>query len=218
LALTAYLYADESSDFAPRNGYLDDDSSLTEVLQRGKLWVVGATHLKPEYYTNVSALTDPRQASFATYLKTPAIYKCPSDVGKVQIGSKFHPRLRSYSMNSYVGWCWPVLPWNDLDLLQINKFSDLGRASPAQIFLFADMNPESICHSGFVVTRNWFYHLPFAGHSGSGVLAYADGHVDSHRWKERSTINPDYDLINHFQGNSHNSDLDWLLQHASVAQ
>jgi prepilin-type N-terminal cleavage/methylation domain-containing protein len=215
LALTAFLYAEENNDLVPRNGYLEDAASLDELLQMTKLWVIGATHLRPEYYTNQAALLDVREASFATYLQSSGIYKCPSDREKVKIGAKSYARLRSYSMNSYFGWTWPPAPWNDTNYLQFNKMSDLAGVGAAEIFLFADVNPASICHSGFVVTPNWFYHLPFTGHNGSGVLVFADGHVQTRRWKEKATIAPNYDLLNHFQGNAHNKDLDWLLQHAS---
>jgi prepilin-type N-terminal cleavage/methylation domain-containing protein/prepilin-type processing-associated H-X9-DG protein len=216
LALTALMYADDSNDLVPRNGYLEDASSLDQLLQLTKLWVVGATHLRPEWYTNQEALLNVKEASFANYVKSAGIYKCPSDREKVHIGAKSLPRLRSYSMNSYFGWAWPPVPWNSTNYQQFNKTSDLGAANPSDIFLFSDMNPASICHSGFVITRQWYYHIPFAGHNGSGVLSYADGHVESHRWKEQDTIAPNYDLLNHFQGNAKNKDLEWLLEHASV--
>ena len=119
-------------------------------------------------------------------------------------------------MNSYFGWAWPPTPWNESSYVQINKMSDLSAANTADVFLFADMNPASICHSGFVITRQWYYHIPFAGNNGSGVLSYADGHVETHRWKEEATLKPNYYLLNHFQGNPKNQDLEWLLQHASV--
>jgi hypothetical protein len=126
------------------------------------------------------------------------------------------PRLRSYSMNSYIGWTIPLVPWNDSHYLSFDKTSDLTPTDPSQIFLFADMNPASICHSAFVVSSQWFYHLPFTGHDGAGVLTFADSHVEAHRWTDQRTLNPDYNLFNHFQGDPKNPDLTWLLQHATV--
>jgi hypothetical protein len=80
------------------------------------------------------------------------------------------------------------------------------------------MNPGSICHPDFVVSKNWYYHLPFAGHSGRGVLAFTDSHVETRRWTDPATKNPNRDLSNHLTGNTKNADLQWLLQHASVAK
>jgi prepilin-type N-terminal cleavage/methylation domain-containing protein len=217
LALATLLYADDSSDSVPRNGYLEEQiMSLEQLLQLTKLWVLGATHLQPRWFTNLDALTDPREASFAAYVKTPELYKCPSDREKVTIGSGTFPRLRSYSMNSYVGWSQPASGWNSERYRSFDKMGDFAPANPAQIFLFSDMNPGSICHSAFVVTEMWFYHLPFAGHNRSGVLTYSDGHVDTHRWTDPRTIKPEWDLATHLQGMANNSDRDWLVQHASV--
>jgi prepilin-type N-terminal cleavage/methylation domain-containing protein len=216
LMVTWFLYADDNDDLVPRNGYIPDGTSLDQMLQVTKLWVVGATHLTPSFYTNVSALSDPQAAEFASYVKGANIYKCPSDREKVKIGSGTFPRLRSYSMNSYFGWTVPAAPWNSTSLLQFNKTSDLSAASPSQMFVFSDMNRASICHSAFVVSPQWFYHLPFAGHGGAGVLTFADSHVETHRWTDPKTVSPDYDLFNHFEGNPSNRDLEWLLNHASV--
>jgi prepilin-type N-terminal cleavage/methylation domain-containing protein len=219
LGLAFFLYVDESDDFVPRNGYLEEYiMSLDQLLQTTKLWVVGATHLKPAWYTNMAALTEPREASFATYVKSAGIYKCPSDREKVKIGAGNYPRLRSYSMNSYVGWSQPAAGWNSPKYRNFDKTADLASVDPSQILLFADMNPESICHSAFVITETWFYHLPFAGHNRSGVLTFADGHVNTHRWTDPGTVKPDWDLSTHFQGMTNNLDYQWLFQHASVAK
>jgi prepilin-type N-terminal cleavage/methylation domain-containing protein len=217
LGLTFFLYVEDSADSVPRNGYLEEYiMTLDQLLETTKLWVVGATHLKPAWYTNSAALTDQHEASFASYVHNTGIYKCPSDRQKVKIGAGTFPRLRSYSMNSYVGWSQPAGGWNSSKYRTFDKTADLGAADPAQIFLFSDMNPESLCHSAFVVTDQWFYHLPFAGHNRSGVLSFADGHVDTHRWTDPRTVKPDWDLSTHFQGMANNPDLDWLLKHASV--
>jgi len=216
LALTWMLYSDDCNDMVPRNGYVPVGATVNQVLELSKLWVMGATHDDPSFYTNVNALIDPGQSEFAAYVKDINLYKCPSDREKVQIGTGFYPRLRSYSMNSYFGWVVPIASWNSAAYTPFDKTGDLGPADPSKIFLFADMNPASICHSAFVVTTPWFYHLPFAGHDRAGVLTFTDNHVGTHRWTAAETLNPDYSLFNHFQGNPNNPDLGWLLDHASV--
>lgn len=225
LAITWFLYASDNNDNVARNGYLPDGVPLDALLKVTKLWVLGATHLSPSYYTNVAALSNPEEASFASYLKTPGVYKCPADRDKIHIGAGSFPRIRSYSMNSYIGWTAPVLPvgdnatvapWNDPTYLAFNKTSDLALTDPASTFLFADMNPGSVCHSAFVVSPRWFYHLPFTGHGGSGVLTFSDSHVETHKWKDPRTIYPGYDLLNHLEGNARNADLEWLLSHSSA--
>jgi prepilin-type N-terminal cleavage/methylation domain-containing protein len=216
LAITWFLYADDSSDMVARNGYLPDGATVDQLLQFTKLWVIGSTHRTPSFYTNVTALTDPKQAAFASYTKSANVYKCPADRDKVQIGVNSFPRMRSYSMNSYFGWTVPLVPWNSQKYLSFDKTTDLAAADPANIFLFADMNPGSLCHSAFVVSPDWFYHLPFAGHGGAGILTFSDSHVETHRWVDPRTRTPTYDLFNHFEGDPDNADLAWLLKHASI--
>jgi prepilin-type N-terminal cleavage/methylation domain-containing protein len=228
LVVAWFLYTGDYNDFVPRNGFVLDNTSLDLNLKYNKLWVTGAWHGQPQFYTNIAALTDPNLSTFASYIKDTKIYKCPADREKVEINSKMYPRLRDYSMNSYFGWVAPItggegtaespfklIGFNDYTRVQFNKTSDLTVTDPAKIFLFADLNPESVCHSGFVVSAQWFYHIPFAGHDRSGVLSFADSHVESHRWTDPRTLQPAWDLGTHFKGDPNNPDLDWLLQHAS---
>jgi prepilin-type N-terminal cleavage/methylation domain-containing protein/prepilin-type processing-associated H-X9-DG protein len=218
LILTWFLYADDNNDSVARNGHVPDGASVDDILDYTKLWVVGGTHRSPSFFTNIQALTDPRQASFASYMTSAGIYKCPSDRERVQLGASSHPRLRTYSMNGYFGWNMPLPVWNKPDFLQFEKTSDLAAGNPAELFVFTDMNPGSICHSAFVVTSHWFYHLPFTGHGGGGVLAFADGHVERQRWTDPQTLKPAHDLGTHFSGSAQNRDLEWLLKHASFAK
>jgi prepilin-type N-terminal cleavage/methylation domain-containing protein/prepilin-type processing-associated H-X9-DG protein len=217
LSLAWFLYSAENQEKLVNNGHVPyGTETVEEILEFTKLWVVGGTHLSPTFYTNIPALIDPRQAAFASYITTPSVYKCPSDREKVLIGSSSHPRLRNYAMNSYFGWNMPAPGWGGARYVSFEKTSDLALADPAGLFVFTDVNPGSICHSGFVVSSQWFYHLPFTGHGGAGVLAYADGHVERQRWTDSETLKPTHDLSNHFSGSANNRDLAWIIKHASV--
>ena len=83
------------------------------------------------------------------------------------------------------------------------KGSDLAPAGPSQIFSFLDAGPDSLCFSAFVVAMGdtgLFYHLPSAQHGGSGNVAFADGHVESHRWLSPDTVAASLaDGANHFR-------------------
>jgi prepilin-type N-terminal cleavage/methylation domain-containing protein len=225
LAVAWFLYTGDQNEFLPRNGYLPDQNSINDLVQQTKLWVIGQTHLQTNHYTNLDLLLNPKLASFAPYVPAAGVYKCPSDREKIKIGEGLFPRVRSYSMNGYLGWAAPleaagpdsaIPPYNSSAYVQFDKTGDMASASPAQIFLFADMNPASICHSAFVISDFCFYHIPFAGHDRSGLLTFADSHVESHRWTDIRTYQPDYNLFNHFQGNVDSPDRQWLQDHASV--
>src|SRR5262245_53621956 len=81
LAVTWTLYKDDNNEQLVPNGY-----GTPETLGATKLWVLGATHQQPQAFTNVDYLINPSYAAFAGYLRTPSIYKCPADFGKVKVG------------------------------------------------------------------------------------------------------------------------------------
>jgi len=215
LVLAWLLYADDQNDRLTPNGY-----GSAATLEGNKLWVVGDTHLDPPSFTNLDYLLNPDLAAFAPYLRAPTIYKCPSDRSTIDIGGRSSPKTRSYSMNSYFAWTLPGASFNSASRWTFYRTSEISVADPSRLFVFLDVGPASICHSAFVVIMGdtgWFYHLPSAEHAGSGVLAFADGHAESHRWLDRQTVTASRnDGANHFRFFPGNADLIWLQDRASV--
>ncbi|MCI0535580.1 MAG: prepilin-type N-terminal cleavage/methylation domain-containing protein [Verrucomicrobiales bacterium] len=216
LALTWMLYADDNNEFLVPNGY-----GTPETLGSTKLWVLGATHQQVQALTNVDYLTHPSFAAFAGYLRAPSVYKCPADRGKVKIGEKQFAKVRSYGLNGYMAWQQPPSSFNSGSCITFQKMSEFGAAPTSQIFLFSDMAPPSVCHSAFVVSSSviegWYYHIPSSEHRNSGVLAFVDGHAESHRWREKDTLEVGRKAFDtHFQYFKGNRDLQWLQDHATV--
>jgi prepilin-type N-terminal cleavage/methylation domain-containing protein len=214
LALTLQLYSGDHLDQFPANGYA---SPLNGV----KFWVLGDGHWNPPSFTNLDLLIDSRYALFADYMKTPAIYKCPSDRSTVELGGVKFPKVRTYALNCYIDWEWPLLNNNNPDYQAFIKQSDLSVTSPSEIFTFLDVAPRFLCHAGFVVIEETsvYYHIPSAQHQNIGVVTFADGHVEGHRWVETETILESKSaewLSNHFFIRPGNRDLKWLQEHASV--
>ena len=84
-----------------------------------------------------------------------------------------------------------------------HRISDVVNPGPANQFAFLDENPNTIGWPAFSVAPwlSHFYQLPGSYHSGSSVLSFVDGHVESHRWLDPRTrlgvkpdwwISPDY--------------------------
>ena len=216
IVIASALYSDDNGDQIVSNG-----AATLQTLKGRTLWVVGATHREVDVYTNLDCLIDGDYASFATYIKDSKIYKCPGDRETIAINGHNYPRLRSYSLNSYFGR-YPTEWFDSTNHMYFTKTAHLAAASPSQLTLFLDMNPASICHSAFVVhlgflsSSGLFYHFPSTEHSRSGVISYADGHVDTHRWTDPRTLhatNLDDHISNQFPGNP---DLEWLKQHATL--
>ena len=59
---------------------------------------------------------------------------------------------------------------------------------PAVLFVFMDVEPLSICYTPFEIpdsNTQGYFTAPGALHDRkSGVLSFADGHSESHRWKK----------------------------------
>jgi prepilin-type N-terminal cleavage/methylation domain-containing protein len=223
LGLTFMTYVADNNDAVPDNGDVTDGGD-----RRNPRWVQG--HMKHDTgFTfdpaNPDLLTDPKFAQFGLYLANPAIYKCPSDQTLLSEKGTRLPTVRSYSMNAYVGWTGPFHP--TLDFVHFETYHKLGqvqRISPSQLFVFLDMNPDSICWPFFGTfmqpsagTR--FFMYPGALHAKSGVLSFADGHVETHLWKDPRTVSPGkIPFHNHNQSSPGNPDVVWLQTHATAAK
>jgi prepilin-type N-terminal cleavage/methylation domain-containing protein/prepilin-type processing-associated H-X9-DG protein len=213
------MYASDNNDWLPANGEFYPPSRTV------KLWVQGAFYY-PEADTNTAYLVDPKYALFANYLHNAKSYVCPADRPTITVSGKVYPRLRSYAMNAYMGWVgeWdsrlgPMAgPGNPLWKV-FKKHSDLAVAAPGGMFVFADVNPNSICWPFFGVqmVQDSFFNFPNAGHTQGGVIAFADGHVDYHRWRDPRTIaaySRDYHA--HQDPSPNNRDIYWLRDRTTV--
>ncbi len=218
LSLAWQMYPDDNGGLLPANGY---------VLNPGdaRLWVLGSEHVHPEFFTNPDYLVNPRYALLADYLKNPRVYKCPSDRADPNVFGTVYRKVRSYSLNSYLGWGWPPNDKPNSTLYYtFLKTGDVSRFNTSELYTFVDVAPLNLCYAAFVLYMGGsglFWHRPSVEHDQSSPLAFADGHVESHRWKDPDTIRAARDGGNgdggHFTFvNPGNSDLVWLQEHASV--
>ena len=97
------------------------------------------------------------------------------------------------------------------------KSSQLAADSPVNRFVFMDVNPASICTPGFAVDmslQTWI-HYPSDLHRQRGVLAFADGHVEPHRWLDARTmlhLEGGEAYIPHGISSPNNPDLNWIAE------
>ncbi|MBX3746007.1 MAG: type II secretion system protein [Verrucomicrobiae bacterium] len=224
LGLTWQLYADDHEDRLAPNGY-----GIPETVEGRRLWVMGASHREPETFTNTTFLLDPRHAAFGSYLGSAAVYKCPADRSTVELEGREHPKVRSYALNGYMGWQDPpleIFPYVSSRHHAFRKTSDLSVGSASRLLQFIDTAPGNICYPGFVISLGgWlpdlYYHLPSVQHNRSGTFSFADGHVESRRWRNAETTRlarerwiPNHIALQY----PNNEDLAWLRERASVAK
>jgi prepilin-type N-terminal cleavage/methylation domain-containing protein len=217
LVVTWTMYAGDNREALVLNGGQLANRSAN---QPAYLWVYGGNHGDPQTLTNFSYLVGPNQALFAPYLRTVDPYKCPADRSLWLVGGRRVSQLRSYSLNAYMG-----TPRNQVEIpLSLNpnyrvylKSGQLAADAPASRFVFADVNPGSICTPGFGVEMQveMFVHYPSILHRGSGVLAFGDSHVESRKWRDPRTGKglPDGARnISHSDPSPNNQDLRWLRE------
>jgi prepilin-type N-terminal cleavage/methylation domain-containing protein len=219
LVLAWTIYSGENNDNLVLNG---GDSTTTSTQPR--LWVQGGNHGAPDTLTNKLFLTGRNFALFARSLPSERIYKCPADVSTWPLWRSasltYVTELRSYSMNSYVG----TTAANALQPIRLDpaykvylKSSQFGADSPGDRFVFTDVNPASICTPGFGVDmslQTWI-HYPSDLHRRSGVLAFADAHVEPHLWEDSRTrlhIADGQSYIPHNISSPNNPDLNWIAE------
>lgn len=220
LSLTWTLYADDHGDTVAPNGHGEPSSPS---LKNTRLWVLGDTHFYYPAYTNADLLLDTRYAAFGAYLKSAAIYKCPEDKSSLGPGgssggnrSKRTPKIRSYSLNCYMGWA-VEKDEQTRDYKIFLKRSDMAGASPSGLFLFQDVHPDNLCFPAFKVNmpggEEALYHYPSSLHNRRGVIVFADGHTESHRWQDARTTPPvTGGLLAHWDPSPRNPDLDWIRE------
>ncbi|MBM3821671.1 MAG: type II secretion system protein [Verrucomicrobia bacterium] len=184
-------------------------------------WIRGSFEGNPQDATNALLLIDERLSLFAPYLKERNLYKCPSDKAIGTSGTKLVPRVRSYGMNNYVGWQGPEyrsLP--NPAYKTFRKSGELGNPSPAQLLVFGEIHPDSICRPFFgVIMGNAqnIYHFPASYHAKSGVNAFADGHAESHKWLDPRTTQPrNPDFHGHNISSPGNKDVIWIQERATT--
>jgi prepilin-type N-terminal cleavage/methylation domain-containing protein/prepilin-type processing-associated H-X9-DG protein len=205
LSLAWTLYADDNSD------WLVNNHGVPETLARRQTWANNVEDWEAsDDNTNLLFLSDSRLAPFAN--RSTAIYKCPSDREPAPNG----PRIRSMSMNAMVGN--PGELTNQFNPLYLQFYKKTEIVNPAVIFVFLDEQADTI-NDGFFVNKLEDYawgNVPGSYHNGSANFTFADGHLESHRWRVPATIRPvQHTRIDKFPA-SPPTDFDWLKVRTSV--
>jgi prepilin-type N-terminal cleavage/methylation domain-containing protein len=213
LILTWAMYAGDNRELLVLNG------AETGLRTAPYLWVYGGNHGDPQTLTNSLFLTDQKYALFAPYLSGVQLYKCPGDRSTWPVGGRSVSELRSYSLNCYIG----TPSGNVVTPISLNssyrvytKTAQISADSPANRFVFMDVNPGNICTPGFGVDVNLgkIIHYPSTLHRGSGVIAFSDNHVESHRWLDSRTsrrLPGPTQYIGHDDPVAGNQDIKWIV-------
>src|SRR2546423_1026297 len=129
--------------------------------------------------------------------KSIGIYHDPADQYPAKQGGVLKQRVRSNSMNGFVGDRTSVSKTGRNDwystYLQYLKLGDMVRPGPSKLWLLVDEHPDSI-NDGWLITdvtsKSRWVDLPASYHNRACGFAFADGHSEIHKWLEGSTAYP----------------------------
>jgi len=239
LALAWKMYVDDSSEFLPYASHWP--YGLPEESKHA--WVSGQMDFDPNNRSNWDVNQDLAKSPLWNYCsKNAGIWKCPADRSFITVSGVQLPRVRSMSMNFWIGGFigydgglsggggggFPTPagtrggnPWRVY--LKMSEFLDPG---PSGTFLFLDMREDSIDWGNFATDmRGWpnnpaqagFYDLPGSYHHRAGGFSFVDGHAELKRWRDDRTLPPvDFngEIPDQFSS-PNNPDVIWLQQHAT---
>lgn len=206
LTLAWQLYADDNESLIVNN------HGVPETLARRQTWANNVQDwVDGDDNTNRVYLTDSKLGPYAN--RATLIYKCPSDREPALNGQ----RIRTMAMNAQVGNPGELTNRFNPDYLQFFKTGEIP--NPSGIFVFLDEHCDTL-NDGFFVNRldepAWG-NLPGSYHNGAGNLAFADGHMESHRWVVAQTVQPPHKNV--VRGNkipaTPATDFDWLKARTS---
>lgn len=209
---------------------LDHDDECVRNSDPGGMFIFETNNWNNNTMTWGVETSNTNLAVFQTGLLTPYIsgsyktIKCPADkfLSRPQTAQGWSGRLRTYSMNAYVGHGRKDRSETEIyPGYRMEKFSQIR--SPANTFLTLDVHPDSIWSPWWLVSVdpafNQWWWLPGSQHNGSGGFSFTDGHAEMHKWRVPSTVQPvryvfGYQSVNF--GPYGNADFNWVYPRAAT--
>ncbi len=200
-----HLYAGDNGDRLPPN--MDGKG-----IPQGDNWVEGWLGRPGPDCTNTVLL---QRSLLGRYLGDSKVWQCPASSQPVAVAGVTQPRVRTLSLNCFMG-----SPIKSPAATTYERMVEIVQPVPAQALTFVAERVDTINDGSFGM--QWAFDVkqpalwtirdkPEVAHGRSGNLAFADGHVETHRWQDARTLNaPRNDAP--MPGNG---DVLWLQQHGT---
>jgi len=225
LSLAWRMYADDNRD---RLVYASED--WRNPVTYASTWVLGTLDFDPANRSNWDPEYDIAKSPLFPYCgRSYTLFKCPADFSAVKVAGVSKPRVRSMSMNLYLGgWGGTDGGWGAavLDYKIFLKMSDINDPTPTKTFVFLDMREDSIDMGNFAVhmagypnnpSLYGFWDLPGYYHGLACGFSFADGHAEIKRWRDPRTMPPlvTGGLYPDQFNSPNNQDVAWLQDHGT---
>ncbi len=164
------------------------------------------------------------RSQIGKYSSAAGVYKCPAD-RSMSRGKTGQPRVRSVSMNAYVGD--RAGPYTS-GYKQFRKATDMP--TPAKTWVTIDEREDSINDGWFAVNMESYdpqrsaAHIivdyPATYHNRAGGLSFADGHAEIRKWVDGRTAPVLKAGVALALGvaSPNNRDIDWLQERSSIKE
>jgi prepilin-type N-terminal cleavage/methylation domain-containing protein len=207
----------------------DNNENLTYAYVRSGLpeeaaaWVTGNMKFNPDAWDVNNNIA--RSPLWLLTGKSPGIWKCPADRGTTQTSAGIIPRVRSMSMNMWVGgilWPGAGLDGNWGAAWKVfRKTSDLNVPGPSLTWVLLDEREDSINDSVWITSMDGYpgnpsalkiVDYPASYHHRAGGLSFADGHSELRRWRDNRTMPPIQPTLALGVASANNADVMWLQE------
>lgn len=209
-----HLYADDNEDrTAPNIQY-----AVWSLYRTNWVWGVMSYENVPELpdafthedSANKSLIVKPPRSAMGPYIQSPELMHCPADKSYIVLNRGKAGRVRSYSMNWFIGdWRHSTTPG-----------ARYRSTIPKRSFLLVEEHEDTISDPWFKFetpeglppsTYSWL-DLPSARHRGAGTLSFTDGSVEVRRWEDSRTSIPVKRISTSGPLAPNSVDIEWLAR------
>lgn len=196
--LAWHMYVSDNQDWVVPNYRLGatsvDSSGSTTLLPT---WAGGDISYGSPDGTNQMLIIGTTNANIGVlgpYLKTSAIFHCPSDRSRTVLNRASFERTRSVTMNKYLAGDVRQMLVNADGVVPVYKLSDIDLVGRGSLIIWMDSHEDGMFGGQFQVYndvyKQGFFTPPGWRHNRRASLSFTDLHAELHRWQEAATLAP----------------------------
>ena len=249
LALAWRMYADDSNDkLVYASGDVaaltaaDENAATANGNPNQYAWTLSYMDFNPANTAAWDPTVDIQTRPLWPYVKSGAVYKCPADHSYISVNGTRHPRVRTISMNFWLGGfggtdngdSWAA-PW--VIYLKMADVTGGKSPGPAKLWIFLDEREDCVNWGNFAAPMDGYpgvptslqseywlgQDIPGCYHNLSAGFSFTDGHSEQHRWLDGRTMPPMQYEQAYWESNGDNpvipcpysKDVYWLQDHAT---
>jgi prepilin-type N-terminal cleavage/methylation domain-containing protein/prepilin-type processing-associated H-X9-DG protein len=208
LQLAWHMYASDSADALVGNWWEAEKNWQTNTTP-AQNWVSGWEQVgeaNTQDNTNTTLITAGLYGALGSYTKNPKIYQCVASQELCSENGAAYPLARDVSMSVWMGSPNNTPPQDDLNAgfqLFIKQSQIAGNMpgagyvfSPSMAMVFIEEKDNSIDDGEFLIQMtDWssgpeMANIPASYHAGAGMVSFADGHAEIHKWVSSVVLVP----------------------------